>query len=179
MKQQENDFKFNSIEHIGFFNKIINELNLEYWINLVYQYQKENPISVLKSNAGGWQSKDNLNHFPPFLPLVRLLQNNIDLIEPYKNNVISSLWVNISPPLSYNRFHNHSINDDNSLSGVLYLKTPLKSGDINFYPSLDTNHPYSYSPTPKELLIFRQKLIHSVSPNFSQDDRISIAFNLF
>ena len=71
---QENKFRFNSIEHIGFYNGIIDELNLEYWINLVYQYQKENPISVLKSNAGGWQSRSDLHINPPFLPLVRLLQ---------------------------------------------------------------------------------------------------------
>ena len=177
MKHQENDFKFNTIERIGFYSKIIKDLNIKYWVNLAYQYQKNYPISVHKSNEGGYQSESYLNKLPPFLPLVRLLQTTIDRVNPNHHNVINSLWLNISPPLSYNAIHSHTINGEEAFSGVIYLQTPPKSGDINFYYSTNINKFISYNPSPQEILLFPNNLLHSVDPNFSQKDRISIAFN--
>ena len=176
MKQQENKFNFNVIERIGYYNTFIETLDLKYWINLIYNYQKHHPISVHKSNAGGYQSESYLDKLTPFLPLVRLLQTTIDLINPNHHNVINSLWLNISPPLSYNNVHSHG---SESLSGVLYFQTPPKSGCIEFYSPLDFNSALRHQPQPKEMILFPQNLYHSVEPNLSQEDRISIAFNLF
>jgi len=177
MKQQENNFKFITIDHIGVYKLTLTDLDIKYWTDLVYAYQKDHPISVSKSNSNGYQSLDNLNLLKPFFPLVQLIQNTLNTItHPHINHMVN-LWLNISPPLSYNHTHHHSSTFKDSLSGVIYLQTPPKSGDIIFHKSSDLNNGITLTPQPQEILFFPQSVYHSVNLNLSEGDRISLAFN--
>ena len=88
----------------------------------------------------------------------------------------------------------------NSLfSGVVYLKTPKdESGKISFHkdnrysnicsPTLQLDYinyniynsdVWSISPKENDVIIFPSNLTHSVEINKSEEDRISVAFNVF
>jgi len=99
-------------------------------------------------------------------------------------------WVNYNKPGDSNYRHHHT---DNAvfLSGVYYLKVPEDSGRIIFYDprvrslgAMSDNKYYVYEPEvsvqaqPGMVVYFPSWLEHGVEPNESNEDRISIAFNL-
>ena len=103
-------------------------------------------------------------------------------------------WVNINPPLSSNVKHCHPNCD---IAGVLWIKIPKNSGDIVFhspYNYISYNemicytrefqekgkyfHDYKFSAREGNLLLFPAHIEHKVGENNSDEDRISVSFNL-
>jgi uncharacterized protein (TIGR02466 family) len=176
---QENNIEFIPLINLGIFKFTLKDFNLEYWIKEIYNYKEKNPISVLKSNRGGWQSPEVLNNLPQFFPLCKLIQDAFSYIEPKPSNFINSMWVNISSFTNFNAPHCHGLDNYpyNLYSGVIYLKVPQNSGDIIFSNPLSRDLVLQISPIEGDILFFPSSLYHYVEPNLSQEDRISIAFN--
>ena len=73
-----------------------------------------------------------------------------------------------------------------SIAGVYYFKTNHKDGDITFLPPfaqtdwLSGNVPTTFSVEPRVglLLLFPGWLIHFVKPNETDNDRVSVSFNI-
>ena len=172
------------------FNEIQDEL-----IDYAYELRKKDPKGVSISNRGGWQSSrfevkdenDKLNNF-----LFNCI-NGFPHIN-YKVNFLIYAWININKPGNYNVKHLHPTND---LSGVLWIKAPQNSGDIVFespyefqaYQEIDSyvdefrnsfniDHSYYFTPTDGRMLIFPSHLMHEVEENLSNEDRISVSFNI-
>lgn len=93
--------------------------------------------------------------------------------------------------------HKH-IHSNSIFSGILYLNTPSLGGEICFhkdnryhnisYPTLELvydnwntyNSDYwKISPSVGDIILFPSNLTHSVEKNLSDEDRISLAFNIF
>lgn len=110
-------------------------------------------------------------------------------------------WINVNYKNNYNTIHEHlSLNDYLNeqtmnfdfkpyvyLSGVYYLKKPKESGDLIFTPPSYLvylnhmfDHDFSYKVQAEEgdLVLFFPHEYHCVETNISNDERISIAFNL-
>lgn len=151
------------------------------------------------SNYGGWQSDDlyvtdntlhelkttiEKNYFGKLYEICSL-KDNFEL-------VMDNFWFNINRKHNFNKNHNHR----GLYSGVYYIKTPKNCGKIQFTNPTDTdiwglneqttkswNHFNSkiWEVTPEEgkIVLFPSWLYHSVLPNESLEDRISIAFNIF
>jgi len=173
-------------------DNIDNEAIIEYAYNL-----KANKPGTTKSNRGGWQCYDIENPNQAYLNLINVCNNlvmDVHLSMGLKENFpsyIEGSWININPPQSFNLKHLHP---RSLFSGVYYACVPEGDcGDIIFHRD---NLPLSYIPdyiveewndltsgtaTYKiqtgMLLIFPSWFEHSVSPNFTNQDRISIAFN--
>ena len=172
------------------FNEIQDEL-----IDYAYELRKKDPKGVSISNRGGWQSSgfevkdenDKLHNF-----LFNCI-NGFPHIN-YKVNFLIYAWININKPGNYNVKHLHPTND---LSGVLWIKAPQNSGDIVFespyefqaYQEIDSyvdefrnsfniDHSYYFTPTDGRMLIFPSHLMHEVEENLSNEDRISVSFNI-
>jgi len=164
-------------------------------INYVYQYRNTFPKSESISNRGGWQS-------PSFIvanendKLENFLINCLSEFPPIKKSVQMKIdcWININSPSSFNVKHNHPNCD---LSGVLWIKCPNNSGNINFSNPSDfqsynqvesyTNefknlynfyHSCSFKPKTGRFIVFPSHLEHDVDVNNSNEDRISISFNI-
>lgn len=156
------------------------------------------------SNYNGYQSTlsneyANLKEFSPifsYLSAVCIPEILQDLdLEVYNRNFIA--WANInSDKNSFNTLHNHTKIDANILfSGVCYIKAPPKSGRIEFRNSLSNNlwpalhymkkvnrytgQSFSFQPVEGELLIWPSYLWHMVFPNEHNQERISIAFDVY
>ena len=170
---QENKFEYINLYQVGMWYSNISSLDTQDLSTKLYTI-KNNMPSVNKSNEGGYQTKNNLHLNAGFFPLVEIL-NKIGF-KLFSNIKIASLWGNISSFGNYNSIHNHGI-ENNKFSGVVYLKTPKNSGEVTFLTLVDPHKYTRYFPKEKDIIIFPSNLLHSVEPNLSQEDRISIAFN--
>ena len=148
-----------------------------------------------KTNAGGWHSKTDMNKKEEYNPLTKELFNMQDEIYQKEHlslkPVLGNMWANINYPGNFNRPHLHP----NSLfSGVYFIKTPQKSGNLMVYdprPGVQMAMPnrkegqlpsqlwreVHYEPAAGRCVMFPSWLWHEVKPNKSNDTRISVSFN--
>ena len=175
---------------------VLNDIDNQSIINYAYHLKDTQP-SQSKSSKGGSQYYNLVD--PPLAYLEMLAVCNEIVMQVHMSmglkkeypSYIQGSWININPPQSFNIKHIHP---RSLFSGVYYPKVPSgDSGDIIFYrenivlsyiPEYivnDYNDVNSGTATYKiktgMLLIFPSWLEHSVSPNFTNEDRISIAFN--
>ena len=149
----------------------------------------------IKSNSGGWHSNNissNDDFFSEFILEIEKQANNFAKeIEINQSLKLSNLWININGYKDFNLRHTH---ENSIISGVFYVKVPDKSSKITFYNpafklmmrewnvNLKHNHytssVWSIPPQKGKLLLFPSWLEHEVSPNLSQESRISISFNI-
>ena len=171
------------------FKEIQNQL-IDYAYNL-----KEEDEGITISNEGGWQSHsfevknvdDVLQKF-----LINCLAEFPVLDKSIKIKVFA--WVNINKPGDCNTKHNHPGDD---LAGVLWIKTPENSGNLVFESPHHFNsfreiasyteefknsnnyfQTYYFSPIEGRMLVFPSHLQHEVLENKSNEDRISVSFNI-
>jgi hypothetical protein len=118
------------------------------------------------SNRGGWQA-DYQNDPPEWIQPF-----HAQLVEFFKDYTITRAWFNVNGPGHSNRRHRHHVGET---SAVLYLQVPENSGRIVFQQGRVFNR---IQPTVGKLLVFPSNLMHEVEENKSQENRISMAFNL-
>jgi len=161
-------------------------------IDRIYEV-KEVTDSVKLSNAGGWQS-------PKQPPSPKLLFKSVDhimsqmLTEELQYSV-GNVWYNINTPGSFNHKHTHPSCD---LAAVFYVKVPegdcgkIEIENPNYFNQvrlLDAMNPKIkedmiaftsmwFPPVEGTGLIFPSNLTHRVSENNTQEDRISISWNM-
>ena len=146
-----------------------------------------------RSNRNGWQSDTLLwkeNVFKPLLDealnATRMIAKSLSNKEP-PQMVVRAMWGNINPKGGFNFTHVHP---SGWLSGVYYIQLPEENNEIVFQDprparmmdfqrsSLITDEYFSHHPKVGELLLFPSWLPHFVSPNTSDQNRISISFNV-
>lgn len=113
----------------------------------------------------------------------------------YKCFIEITSWLQFNQPNSYFVRHDHYAA---LVSGCVYLQLPENCGDIMFHSPLETrrmsntffqrmqkeqndynfNH-VKYSPKVGELILFESWLQHTVEQNMSNENRISIGFNIW
>ena len=160
--------------------------------------RSKDPTGVVKSNNGGWQS-GNINYpDSPFFflsDIEKICQEFAkDTLKISKSIFLMNAWININQKYNSNQTHSHPAC---ILSGVYYVKTPKECGNIQFqHPVLDLMerdwndiildsdlNQYS-SPQwwllseEKTLYVFPSWIKHLVQPNMSDEERISISFNV-
>ena len=149
---------------------------------------EKNTKGNIKSNSGGFQSKDLTDNCLNELKNEIVKHANHFAKEIYETTVeFSDIWCNINYYKDYNLLHDHN---DLKVSGVYYSQTPKDCGNIVFYnPAWQIiRHPVpnNYSSTswwlPSEkglLYLFPSWLLHNVEPNLNKKEkRISFSFNL-
>ncbi len=161
--------------------------------NGVYKI-KENDKGIKLSNNGGWHSNTQSQQlniiFKPFIDELIKVLPELPFEPKIKSLSNINLWANINPKGSYNNSHNHPGCD---ISGVYYVKVPKgKCGNIAFN---DPRESYAYGnrffvdrytkgetipryPVEGTMFLFPSCLHHEVSINETDEDRISLAFNL-
>jgi uncharacterized protein (TIGR02466 family) len=164
-------------------------------IEWIYNYQSTTE-SVQFSNRGGWQSPSDFHNQESFLEFRNyILNNTFQSLTHYNLKFnLDNMWININKKNNYNVSHCHP---RCNLSGVFWIKAPDNCGKLVFHNphnfvehnllnSIDKevqkehNYDYTFEFIPKEgvLVLFPAHLHHLVEPNQSDEDRISIAFNL-
>ena len=173
------------------FDQIQNEL-----IDYIYKIREKEPVGNVFSNRGGWQSK-SFNISSEADPLHKFLIDSIGGLHVIKKevNFVIDAWVNINGHNSYNVKHDHPTAN---LSGVLWIKCPKECGNIVFESPVEFQtyteiksyteefknsnnyfHTYYFLPTEGRILLFPSHLQHEVFENKSNEDRISVSFNIY
>ena len=171
-----------------------------------YLVEKEDPQGRKATNYGGWQSNEFRPEVLPDTPLKSLYYSLLDHCYEACDNWgfmnyslrLSNLWININRKGDSNLLHTHA---GSIISGVYYAKVPqCCCGELKFLQPMHEqclkeywgcnenfdrwNHEHNmieHYITPKEnsLVLFPAWLQHSVDASASDDDRISISFNMF
>ena len=167
-------------------------------IDWIYKFKEKNSGISKISNRGGWQSESKKifvsEGFDKFSEYI--VPSITELLKSYKIEKeirIVQMWLNVNGPNSYNVCHRHPGSD---LSGVLWIKQTPESGrfvfdDIdNVDQILTTNINPQYLKEKNMLpeivpeyqdgtvILFPSMLTHRVEVNETDEDRISISFNL-
>jgi uncharacterized protein (TIGR02466 family) len=152
------------------------------------------PKGKAAGSAGVWQSRDDLHRTEELAELVSLVGDAsraaLSLLQVECALKITGLWGNISSGQTALHEHTHP---NNYLSGVFYARMPEGAGAIAFKdprpqtrilrPRTLRDNPlnsleFEYAATTGTLLLFPAWLEHGVRPSRTQDERISIAWNL-
>tara|TARA_B100000427_G_C15236849_1_gene475930 strand:+ start:49 stop:648 length:600 start_codon:yes stop_codon:yes gene_type:complete len=169
-------------------------------IEFIYEEREKDDIGIIASNGGGWHSKRDYHQKQNNI-LYHIVKSAIKTHfsdkEIFKENLqieISALWANINGKGNYNVSHIHPNSD---ISGVLWIKIPENSGVIEFTSPHMYNqfrerqiykkkildnagiHPAWYlTPIEGNIVFFPSSIFHNVNSNESEEDRISVSFNL-
>ena len=159
-----------------------------------YDLREKSGYSQKASNKGGWQSTTFKVEGGDILQ--DLLLTVINNIPSFHSEVTTETyaWININKPGDYNHKHNHP---NCHLAGVLWIKCPEDCGVIVFDPPTafqshnelnsyiddfknqnNLYHCYHFNPTEGKILVFPAHLNHLVQENKSNEDRISVSFNI-
>jgi len=149
----------------------------------IYSFKQE-VKSAQFSNQGGYQGhnfhdSEFIDALCKSLPMERSV------------NFMPQIWVNINKKGDYNGRHAHT-STSVILSGTYYVSVPENSGGIRFwdprgvYMASMPDHIefhggctwHKLEPKTGMLLFFPSWLEHDVEPNMSDQDRISISFNI-
>ena len=104
----------------------------------------------------------------------------------FPNLFLNNIWVNIAKNNDYQEEHHHGTN---LFSGVIYINVNSNSGSfqlINPTPLVESMFPSNYNyksifeiqPQNGLIFLFPSWLSHRALPNKSNQDRISISFNI-
>jgi uncharacterized protein (TIGR02466 family) len=104
--------------------------------------------------------------------------------ENYRPAIMSS-WLTLTKPGQYSHIHDHGTNH---ISGVYWFKTNRQDGDLLFRNALKAlkcnpigatvTNEVQYNPDPGRIVMWPSYLDHAVKENTTQDDRISLSFNI-
>lgn len=182
-----------NIYRICIFETFFENKNLEnIFLTYLKKFKEENKLNIA-SNSGGVQtyaidgSKFNESFKYPINEYLLNFKRKIDF-----SWTINGLWINQNFKYDYNRPHNH-VAEYNKYCGIWYLKTPLNSGNLIFFnkssnsdctltydfiDDISVHSNYTITPKKNMLILFPSHLVHMVEPNKSNEDRISVAFNI-
>lgn len=158
---------------------------------------KKSDSGRLISNIGGWQSNILKNVDLDLRELYEALMPRLDAMnaklgyEGLKPD-IQGFWFNINGKNNYNEVHDHPMS---FYAAVYYVKASKGQGDIvfchpiNFISNYLTNNKlkesnqfnsatWKFTPKTGMLLIFPSYLSHLVRKNETEEERISVAFNI-
>lgn len=147
------------------------------------------------STWGAWHSRGNLHTLEPFRPFMQVVaaasRGVLDFLKyGYEGFEFTNCWANINGKGQSHQIHTHP---NNLLSGVYYVSAPDNCGDIVFHdprqqaivliPQIAERSPFNASkhnivPREGRLLLFHSWFQHMVEENESEQERISISFNL-
>lgn len=147
---------------------------------------------LIRSNRNAWQSETTLWQNETFKPLLEkssaIIQSIIkDISQTCPEFVIRSMWGNIHPKGGYNFTHVHP---SGWMSAVYYVALPEGCPGITFedprparlmdfqHSCLVENQYHTHQPKVGELVLFPSWLPHLVNPNSTEENRISISFNV-
>lgn len=170
-------------------------------IDFIYKEREKNPYSFEYTVVNGWQSALDYHTHPDFQVFMPFITKHIEFcFEIYGFDTskcfyeICTIALNINTPRSYQNSHIHA---GAHMAGTMWIKAPKNSGNLAFVnPSIfsqstmihnlsiptvmndNMQHTYHMEPQEGHILMFPPGLQHGVAMNLSDEDRISIAYNI-
>ena len=187
------------------FPTVIHELKVDNFglikkglVEFVYEEREKDSKGLKFSNQGGWQSDFEYCRFDNILlsTVTKALNSYFenDVLDMSKEITCDGLWMNINGKDNFNSAHNHP---GCHLAGVFWIQSPKGCGNLELqsphsftmfqemsrytesFQKKSSAYPvYMFPPTEGTILLFPASIMHKVESNQSDEDRISVAFNL-
>lgn len=183
--------------------KDINYPNIKnQFIEMCYEEKKIDPSGNVISNRLGWQSKGDWFYKEKnkiFYEYIHKMVENL-FYESYDHPGelsfgIRGCWININPSGGYNVSHTHPqcdyagvfyVNIPESCSSPIVFDNPSSHSDSPTFRMYSDNFKDTYGiysevnlmPSEGTMVVFPSSIRHFVDENDSDDNRISIAFNI-
>lgn len=187
------------------FDNVITEDQMKSTQDFVYLVKDSDGWGRKSSNEGGWQSHDFIDPVMDINPLkdIRdaIMQRAYAAADEFGFREytlkMTNLWFNVNNKGHFNHLHSHP---GGVLSGVYYLKLPecchgnltfvrdfayshMKeywgtANNIDRWSSEDNQTEWDVFPQLNQLVLFPAWLQHLVSASASEDERISLSFNI-
>ena len=162
-------------------------------IDYTRQY-KSKYETVQVSNMGGYQSSSDIHQDPDFHSVCSKIWDDVlmpacdKMSETFADNgfagtkfSLHNIWFNSNPNGAWNMPHTHP---HCFYSGVIWVKAPHESGELILHSpnahslyGLDHNV-WTIPPEEGRVILFPSNLQHHVSSNTSENERISLSFNI-
>ena len=187
------------------FPTVIHELKVDNFrsikedlVKFVYGEREKDPRGLRFSNMGGWQSQPTYKDYDNILfstvknTLMTYFSQNV--LDMSKEIVFEGLWMNINKKGDYNATHDHP---NCHMAGAFWINSPEGCGNFecqsphsyncgqeisvytpNFREKTNSYGSYGFLPIEGSIMLFPASLNHRVTPNQSDQDRISSSFNL-
>ena len=168
----------------------------------IFELENKKKNSVTRSHIGGFHSSGNIlfQNIPALISLRKKVFEKLAAIDAhfynkkysYARTTIES-WANVNRFGAYNSIHSHP---NSRWSGVYYVTSnpeaslehplsgrfefidPRPAQSVAYFGENAVDKKYLINPVAGQLLIFPSWLQHQVHPNFDNQPRISIAFNV-
>ncbi len=162
----------------------------------IYRLRDQDPAGVENTNVRGWQSPNNVQNLPEFEPLnLRILQvcQRIAESQHFHPDLVlqHEAWININPPGASNKIHFHANCHFSGIyytsqrppeCGSIFVRDPRVASRMLTYPTTQptefTSDEVRMDPEAGRMYVFPGWLEHGVEENRSDQDRVSIAFNV-
>ncbi len=154
---------------------------------------------VIKSNQGGWQSRENLIFDDAFAPLRQFFVNCVWTVlreNKYRDGLslfLTNGWANVNRGANYNLTHTHGRSDWSMAyyftkvspeMGTIYFNDPVTARAINGAhgvfidnPEIENQDSVEFAPNAGDLIVFPSWLPHGVKQNHSQQVRVTFSCN--
>lgn len=179
---------------IPIISKSLNVNNFNLLQKEVFSYIKDNKNEFIKP----WKcpTLSNINskqkfHTPILEDIIKNITEEYFSLFKFPSYPIklNEIWINIAPPGAYQEYHMHLDYTTQCLfSGVLYIDVPKNSGNLRLVNPQKQNGMHMLpSPLLKDIFIepknglivsFPSWLMHEAQLNNSNEDRISISWNI-
>ena len=97
----------------------------------IFQWMKEDPVGLTKTNMGGWHSQTNLHTRPTFKPLVdEVYKMQREVYEEEwldREPILGNMWANVNEPGGY---IDHTFTLIHYFLDVIMLRLPLIVGSL-------------------------------------------------
>lgn len=175
------------------------QLDLAPIVAFCYEKKAQTDGRIL-SNRGGWQSddiyvSDRIAALAPLTSIIQMelveIQNRMEIENDLR---IDNMWININGHRDWNTSHRHP---HSLISGVFYVRIPEGDNGRLVFENVNPHMEYyitrkirvrnyndvtaswwNIAPSENQLVFFPAWLSHTVEPNYTHEDRISIAFNI-
>jgi uncharacterized protein (TIGR02466 family) len=173
----------------------LKDIDYEKSVKEIYKIKENDPGRKMPEYTG-WHSNqvsvkdvENTEQVLSIVKNVYSAAQHVSTIMGYQKELIfNACWFNINYPGNFNEQHRHPWTH---LSAVYYIKAEKNSGKISFirdgraedyFPANGSNNPHiaprsTHEAKTGRFYIFPSYLDHKVDPNFSDEERISMAFN--
>ena len=155
--------------------------------------------SVVISNRGGWQSRDNVIFEKEMTPLRETIVARMQAViknNQYKASASPKLingWANVNRSSQYNLTHTHGrsdwscayyLNNVEEHHGAIYFNDPVTQRSANGVNNVFIDNPemenwdsVEFKPDAGDLIVFPSWLPHGVHSSSSDDSRVSVSCN--
>jgi uncharacterized protein (TIGR02466 family) len=177
-----------------FLNNVGTTEHRQQMIKEIKNIQAEHPAGVDRTNSECWRWNNPCTNIDWLMPhIMRMLDNAVKFYNS-EDKVFSSIneldlvqvdyWANINKPKSRNTLHNHKTAQ---FSAIYYLQAE-DTGGLVFYNAADImsdcnasapfTRQYRINPRDGDLLLWPAWVPHEVETNFSNKERINLAFDI-